>query len=84
MTKPDAKPHFLKDIINQLSEAIPAQFSTFKKDFEKSCNQILTQAFAKLDLVTREEFETQTKVLARTRKKLEELEKKLKSMEKHK
>lgn len=68
------KTNFLKQLAAQLTDALPEHVKTFKKDFEKNCNHILTKAFAKFDLVTREEFDTQTKVLSRTRKKLEELE----------
>lgn len=76
-----SKANFLKNLANQLSDALPAQLSSLKKDFEKNCQQILTKAFTKFDLVTREEFDTQTKVLLRTRKKLEELEAQLKKLE---
>ncbi|HET7763905.1 MAG TPA: accessory factor UbiK family protein [Burkholderiales bacterium] len=44
------------------------------KDLEKNLRALLTAAFAKLDLATREEFEVQTQVLSRTREKLAELE----------
>lgn len=75
------KANFLKDLVAQLSEALPAHVTTLKKDFEKNCHTILSKAFTKFDLVTREEYDTQTKVLARTRKKLDELEKQLKALE---
>lgn len=73
--------NFLKSLTEQLSEALPSHVKMLKKDFEKNCHSILTKAFAKFDLVTRKEFDTQTKVLARTRKKLEEIETHLKSLE---
>ena len=44
------------------------------KDIEKNMRALLTQGFAKLDLVTREEFDIQTQVLTRTREKLTALE----------
>lgn len=44
------------------------------KDIEKNMRALLTQGFSKLDLVTREEFDIQMQVLARTREKLEKLE----------
>lgn len=78
MTKGD----FLKKLAAQISDALPSHLGTLKNDFKKNCDAILSKAFAKFDLVTREEFDTQTKVLARTRKKLEELEKHLSSLEK--
>lgn len=75
------KKNVFADLVQQLSEALPTHFGALKKDFEKNCHHILTQAFAKFDLVMREEFDAQTKVLARTRKKLETLELKLSELE---
>ena len=69
-----SKTTFLKSLAAQLSELLPGQIGTLKKDFEKSCHQKLQQIFTQFDLVTREEFDIQNKVLIRTRKKLEELE----------
>lgn len=50
-------------------------------DIERNAKAALGQAFSKLDLVTREEFDIQAQVLARTRLKLEELEKRLDELE---
>jgi hypothetical protein len=52
------------------------------KDLEKNVRGLMTQGFQKLDLVTREEFDLQTQVLAKTRAKLEELEAKVSAFEK--
>lgn len=67
----------LKNLVKELSNILPTQFDAIKKDFESQCHRVLNQAFSKLNLVTREEFDAQAKVLARTRKKLETLEKQL-------
>lgn len=75
------KKNLLKSLAAQLTDALPAHVGTLKKDFEKNCHSILTKTFAKFDLVTREEFDVQSKVLGRTRKKLEELENHIKSLE---
>lgn len=77
-----SKKQFLKNLAEQLTGALPSHVGSLKKDFEKNCQSILSKAFAKFDLVTREEFDVQTKVLLRTRKKLEELEHHLKDLEK--
>lgn len=69
------KAQFLKHLVNQLSDILPSNVGAFKNDFEKNCQRVLQNAFNKFDLVTREEFDTQSKVLLRTRKKLEDLEK---------
>jgi len=52
------------------------------KDLEKNVRGLMTQGFQKLDLVTREEFDLQTQVLAKTRAKLEDLEAKVSALEK--
>ena len=51
-------------------------------DIEKNLRAVLQSVFAKLDLVTREEFDVQQAVLLRTREKLEALEAKVTDMEK--
>lgn len=52
-----------------------------QQDVERNVHTLLQGAFARLDLVTREEFDTQTRVLARTREKLEQLEKTVAELE---
>jgi BMFP domain-containing protein YqiC len=51
------------------------------KEIEKNMRALLAQGFAKLDLVTREEFDIQTQVLARTREKLAALEARVAELE---
>jgi hypothetical protein len=60
-----------EDISAKLSDAAK---SSPAKDIEKNVRALLTQGFAKLDLGTREEFDVQAQVLARTREKLTALE----------
>ena len=50
-------------------------------DLEKNLRALLAAAFGRLDLVTREEFDVQREVLARTRAKLQQLEAKLAELE---
>lgn len=76
------KPDFLSDIAKKLCDALPSGLQTVKKDMEKNFRAVLKTTFAKLDLVTREEFDAQVKVLARSRKRIEELAEELKKMEK--
>lgn len=52
------------------------------KDIEKNAKALLGGLFAKLDLVTREEFDVQAQVLARTRDKLKALEERVEALEK--
>ena len=51
------------------------------RDLEKNARALLTGFFARLDLVTREEFDVQSDVLRRTREKLEQLEAKVVELE---
>lgn len=66
-----SNPNFFNDLqakFNQAIENSPA------KDVEKNVKAMLSQGFSRLDLVTREEFDIQAQVLAKTRAKLEALE----------
>ncbi|WP_305909665.1 accessory factor UbiK family protein [Methylomarinum sp. Ch1-1] len=74
-------PKAIDDIASRLSGAIPPGFSNLKEDLEKNFHAILQSALGKLDLVSREEFEVQKAVLAKTRSKLEDLEKRVADME---
>jgi ubiquinone biosynthesis accessory factor UbiK len=65
----------LQGKINQAIENSPA------KDIEKNVKAMMTQGFSRLDLVTREEFDIQNQVLAKTRAKLEALEARLAELE---
>ncbi len=69
----------LLDGINDRVRAVLAQGPA--ADLEKNLRAMLAGVFARLDLVTREEFDIQREVLARTRAKLVELEKKVADME---
>ena len=70
----------LLDEINARIQATLAQSPA--ADLEKNLRALLASFFARLDLVTREEFDVQREVLARTRAKLGELEAKLAELEK--
>ena len=67
----------LETLTKTLSDRLPSEFTAIKEEVEKNLKSILQQQFAKLDLVTREEFDAQNAVLIRTRAKLEALEKTL-------
>ncbi len=51
------------------------------KDVERNVRAVMAQGFARLDLVTREDFDIQTEVLARTRARLTELESRVAALE---
>jgi ubiquinone biosynthesis accessory factor UbiK len=67
-----------EDLSARLGEIIAAGPA---KDVEKNLRAMLSAAFAKFDLATREELEIQAKVLARTREKLSELEARIAELE---
>jgi BMFP domain-containing protein YqiC len=69
-------------IFEEISAKLSAMAnSSPAKDIEKNMRALLTQGFAKLDLVTREEFDVQTQVLERTREKLFALEARITELE---
>ena len=67
------------DMQNKIGDAIRQSPA---KDLEKNIRSMMTQGFQKMDLVTRDEFEVQAKVLSKTRDKLEVLEQKVALLEK--
>jgi len=75
-------PKFFDELAAKIGKLIPDSVKDLQKDIEKNVKVILKNTFTKMDLVTREEFDVQTKVLARSREKLEALEKRLAKIEK--
>ena len=71
----------LEDILNKISDALPNGAKTLEQDAKNKVRQVLQDSFARLDLVSREEFDVQTKVLARTRAKVEQLEQQIAALE---
>ncbi len=72
----------IEDLAGKLADAVPDGLRTMRRDLEENFRSVLQAGLGKLDLVTREEFEVQEAVLARTREKLEALEKRVKEYEK--
>ncbi len=72
------KPSFLSDLQQRIHEVVQRSPAA---DVEKNLKAMLNQGFAKLDLLTREEFENQSEVLARTRAKLDALEARVAELE---
>ncbi len=73
---------FFEDLSKRISERLGEVLaSTPAKDVEKNIRSVLSGFFSRLELVTREEFDIQQKVLARTREKLERLEARLEQLE---
>jgi len=72
----------VESIASKLAEAVPEGLRSMREDLETNFRAVLRSSLSKLDLVTREEFEVQEAVLAKTRDKLEALEARLKDLEK--
>ena len=77
-------PKTIDDLANKFSEAIPPGAKAFQADLHQQFKQVIQSLLSKMDLVTREEFDAQVKVLARTREKLEALEKTVAALESNK
>jgi len=67
-------PKQIDELTRRVADALPPGFSDIQGDVKKNLRAAMQATFAKLDLVTREEFEVQAAVLQRTREKLEALE----------
>ena len=69
-------------LLDEINERIRSTLAASPAaDFEKNLRALLASFFSRLDLVTREEFDVQREVLARTRAKLQELEAKVAELE---
>lgn len=74
-------PKTVEDFTKRISDALPGGLRELQQDVEKNIRAALESGFAKLNLVTREEFEVQQGVLARSRAKVDALEKKVEALE---
>ena len=74
---------FIDEITRRLSEALPPGINQAREDFETQIRSVLSGAFERMDLVTREQFDAQCKSLDRAREKLEELEAQIAELNAH-
>lgn len=74
-------PKVFDDLAQRLSAAVPRGVRELQGDIEKNLRAALQAGLGRLDLVTREEFDVQAAVLARSRQKLEELVARVESLE---
>ncbi len=65
----------LDELVDKIGQVLPAGAVELKTDFEKNVRAAVQSGLAKMDLVTREEFDVQAALLQRTREKLDRLEK---------
>jgi len=78
---PMFKSEKLDEVIQQFSRLLPADLQQARQDIEKNLKSALSASLARMDLVTREEFDVQSELLARTRALLGELEDKVTRLE---
>lgn len=71
----------LDELARELVDAVPRNVKALGDDLERNFRSLLQAGLGKMDLVTREEFDLQVAVLARTREKLEALEARLAELE---
>lgn len=71
----------LDDLARRLADAVPAPVRAFGRDLESNFKAVLQSQLAKLDLVSRQEFDVQAAILVRTQGKLTALEARLKDLE---
>ena len=71
----------IESIATRLAEAVPQGLKSVREDLERNFRGVLRSSLGKLDLVTREEFDVQQAVLAKTRAKLEALERQVRELE---
>lgn len=74
-------PRSLDDLARRLAQSVPPQVTALKNDLEANFKSVLQTGLNKLDLVTRQEFDVQAGVLARTREKIGGLEERLAALE---
>ena len=71
----------IDEIARRLMDNLPPALRATQRDLESNFRAVLRASLGKLDLVTRDEFDTQSRVLERTRAKLEALEARVRAME---
>ena len=71
----------IDELARRLVERLPPALQATQRDLESNFRAVLRAGLGKLDLVTRDEFDTQSRVLERTRARLEALEARLQALE---
>src|SRR5882757_10394290 len=71
----------IDEIVRRLVESVPPGVRAVQQDLESNFRAVLRASLTKLDLVSRDEFDAQMRVLERTQARLEELERRVAGME---
>ncbi|HFC30196.1 MAG TPA: accessory factor UbiK family protein [Oceanospirillales bacterium] len=75
------KPQVVEDVVDKIGQLIPQDLKTLRDEFHTNAKAVLVAGLKKMDFVTREEFDVQKAVLAKTREKLKMLEAELKHIQ---
>ncbi|MDH5710710.1 MAG: accessory factor UbiK family protein [Gammaproteobacteria bacterium] len=70
------------DLAKKITDLLPVNIQLMQQDLESNIRALLQSSLSRMNLVSREEFDVQSALLARTREKLDQLEKQLAEMEK--
>jgi len=73
----------VEDFFQDFLKMLPEDLRVYRQDLMNNIRAALNGAFARMDLVTREEFDIQSELLAKTRLLVDELEKKIGELEQH-
>ena len=71
----------IEELTRRIAELLPPGTEELRKDMKKNVRAALAAAFARMDLVTRDEFDVQAELLVRTRLRLEKMEKQVAELE---
>ncbi len=71
----------VEQFLKQVFKVMPKDPGKMKTEIRNQLRAALSAAFAEMELVTREEFDVQSKLLSRTRQRLEEMKKRLDKLE---
>jgi BMFP domain-containing protein YqiC len=79
--KPGSDNLSLDDLAKKLADSIPENLRGLGEDLQRNLKSTLRSGLERMDLVTREEFDVQVRLLERTREKLEVLEARVAELE---
>ena len=74
------QPHQINQLAEKIESLLPPGLKQVKQDFDEKLKKLLQQQLSEMDFVSREEFDIQRKVLARTREKLQPLEQRIEQL----
>ncbi|MEQ8289570.1 MAG: accessory factor UbiK family protein [Gammaproteobacteria bacterium] len=72
----------IESLLNDVASVLPNDLNQARHELESNVRAALTASLARLDLVTREEFDIQAALLQRSRAQLEQLQERLAELEK--